>query len=279
MDQNIVKVDVNMPMPNGLEKNKFGYILRGLFRKKNKIDLSILAVLHQEAIHGIRKFMVNGHLLSECGREWKTHALEVLANSCRNAFATAIGRNKEKIHCAIKLYKGDKSIPRGDWIVWTLARSELLTSRPFTLRNNFGPEEGQKAKENSAYASITGCSDGQTEWGAQVNQVYSCFYCDNLIKHTNYVNSRDKWKDYYKSAIVFPLRWIKGQNSKIEVKGFLSFDSDTENSFGSNLSCIYNTSFDEYQKTLQDSVAYQVGGMIADVLATTINLQDKIDNK
>lgn len=285
MDPSLVKLDVNVSpqivnTSHETKKNPLEFVKRNILRIKPKIKLAVLAELHYQAIHGIRKFMVNGNLLSECECGQDTEPFEKLANDCRNAFAIAIGQNKnrQKIHCAIKLYKGTQKLPRGDWIVWTLARSELLTSQPFTLRNNFGPEEGQEAKNNSAYAALTGCSDGQTEWGARA-QVYPCFYCNDLRTHEKYVNYRKDWQDYYKTALVFPLRWIKNQESKIEIKGFLSFDSDVPNILDDGLACIYKADITEYWKSLINSTAYHAGGIIADVLATTINLQDKIEKK
>lgn len=287
MAVNLVKIDevnFNLPTPTvpvelHKPKNKFSsWVSRRILGRTGqykRISMGVLTTLHYQAIHAIRRFTVDGHLLSESGLEEETESFERLANDCRDAFGISIGQNPKKIHCSIKLYKGTRDIPQGEWTVWTLARSEFLTSEPFTLRNQFGPEAGQKAKENSAYAALTGCSDGKTEWGMQP---YSCFCCNDLKKHDKYVNTRKNWPDFYKAGMVFPLRWLKSRKSKIELKGFLSFDTDIHNFFG-DVPCIFECQFLDYYRKLIDSIAFHAGGIIADVLATTIALQDKIETK
>jgi hypothetical protein len=236
----------------------------------------ILTGLHYHAIHAIRKFMVDGHLLSESALEQEPASFESLANDCRNALAIAIGRDPKKIHCSIKLCEGTKNIPQADWLIWTLTRSELLTTEPFTLRNQFGPGSAQMTKDNSAYAALTGCSDSKTEWGGR--KVYSCFSCNDLTNHNDkYVNSRTNWPDFYKAALVFPLRWNKSRKSTIEVKGFLSFDSLIPEYFP-GIPCIYECEYIDYFRELINSVAYHTGGIMADVLATAIALQDTDDS-
>ncbi len=80
--------------------------------------------------------------------------------------------------------------------------------------------------------------------------------------------------------MVFPLRWIRGGKKEIEIKGFLSFDSKLADIF-IDMPCIFNYKggFHRYYKKLTCSPVYHVGGIIADVLATTIALQDKNENE
>ena len=233
-----------------------------------------LAPLHYLGIHAVRKFTVNGHLLGEDKLDEDFDALEALANKCRNAFASVIGRRPENLHCNIKLREGQVGCPSTEWKAWTLARSEQSTA--CSPRAEFGAEAGQQVGGNSAFAALVGCSDGHTEWGPQP---YGCFSCGDLPKYAEYVNNgRENWADFYRAAIVFPLRWLRG--GRIEIKGFLSFDSKLTDIF-IGMPCIfgYKDNFQGYYKKLTDSPVYHVGGIIADVLTMTIVLQDKNENE
>ena len=241
-------------------------------QQANTVDVRVLAALHYSAIHGIRRFAVKGHLLRPDRLVEDAEAFQSLANECRNAMASAIQQEWNSLHCTIKLCKGTPALPKADWVIWTLARSEASTSYPATLRGEFGPDAGQKAKENSAYAALIGCSDGKTEWGTRV---YPCFCCNDLTKYDEYVNTRENWRDYYRAGIVFPLRWIKEPEPEINIKGFLTFDSILTDVF-TRAPCIFEFKNDlkGYRKQLICCPTYHVGGIIADVLATAIALED-----
>ncbi len=245
-------------------------------QQTHSIIVEILGALHWSGIHGIRKFIVDGHLLDEQSLDENFEALEALATRCRDAFAANLGVEKNRLHCSIKLCEGSEGSLKAEWNIWTLARSELSPKDP--PRGPLGPEAGQLAGKNTAYAALTGCSDGKTEWAGV--RTFSCFCCGDLRKHGEYVNARSNWWDYYKSGIVFPLRWLNKTETSMKVKGFLSFDSKLRNIFGAT-PCIfdYKDDYGRYYDKLSKSHVYHVGGIMADVLATTIALQDKDEGK
>ncbi|MHA2064206.1 MAG: helix-turn-helix domain-containing protein [Candidatus Thorarchaeota archaeon] len=239
---------------------------------------TVVAALHHGAIHAIRSAAVSknlslgtnfGQLADNFGRF--ADAYEFLATKCRQGFAAAIGLEANRLQCSIKLCKtaGDK---RASSEVWTLARSEVYTSDPSILYSNLRKKITQTWGNNSASAALIGCSDRNTNWVGQ----YNCFCCNDLTKHPEYVNARLDWSKFYKSAMVFPLRWsIKGEN-ELRIRGFLAFDSMLTNIY-KDAPCIfeYKDSPNDYYIELCESVAYHVGGIIADCLATTIALANE----
>ena len=102
-----------------------------------------------------------------------------------------------------------------------------------------------------------------------------CFSCNDLTKHETFECSRDNWQRYFKSTIVFPLRYKKIKQRKHEIVGFLTFDCKFSNVFG-NIADIFEFKDkpEEYNHKLLSSTVYHVGGLIADTLATAIYLQE-----
>ena len=231
--------------------------------------IALMKALHHEAVHAIRTVAINRQLSLHDKFEQNAGVYEFLATRCRNAFASVLGLETDRFHCSIKLVDQKKKNV-AERSVWTLARSEACTADPTVLSANLRKEVLQTVGINSASAALTGCSDRKANWHGK----YNCFCCNDLTKYSEYDNARDNYKDYYRSVMVFPLRWSKRGESQITVRGFLSFDSKLTNVFP-NTPCIfeYKHSAEAYYKDLCESIPFHVGGIIADVLATLFALE------
>jgi len=240
--------------------------------------LEIIKTLHYSSVHGIREFAVNGYLTREHRIEDAGLAFKDLANKCRDSMAVAIQLEPEMLHCSIKVCEGMHEMAKPDWNVWTFARSEPLVPDTGLLRGESGPGSSQKVRDNSAYAALTGCFDGKVEWGPKA---YACFCCCDWNRHEEYyVDSRNEWLELYRASMVFPLRWVEEHEKGIAIKGFLSFYSLLPDVF-TDMPCIFDHKSDSeaYFQKLTHSVAYHTGGIIADMLATVIALEERNGNK
>lgn len=235
--------------------------------------LTVIRSLHNEAIHAIRSVFIDRQQLLVHNFKKSGEVYEFLATKCRDSFAAVIGLDPDRLHCSIKLRETIKDVRIANQKVWTLARSTSFTSDPVILQRNLRKEiKEQTVGTNSASAALVGCSDGKTNWLGK----YNCFCCDDLEKYPKYVNIRPGWPKFYKSTVVFPLRWSKRGEGELEVSGFLSFDSNLKNIF-SEIPCTfeYQHSPGEYYKKLYESATVHVGGIIADILALIIALLDE----
>lgn len=242
---------------------KLRHPLAWLSRKALKLELAkCLSALHWSGIHGIRRFCVNRHLLGKPGLEDIDEPFLALANSCRDAMATIIDFDLNNLYCTIKRCEGAKD----NAVAWTIARSD-----PFIGQREFGPDYSHRVAENSCFAALLGTRDTRNTWDPHV---YSSFTCDNLTKHNNYVDSFTNWREHLKSTMVFPLRYIRGRNSNMQIRGFLTFYANSPYVF--RVPCIFDyvRKPDDYQRELSRCSAYHVGGVLADTIAIAIALQD-----
>ncbi len=240
------------------------------------IDIQVLTSLHYSAVHEIREFAVKGYLTDRFKDD--ELAFQLLADKCRDSVAAAIQLDPEMLQCSIKVCEGTEEIAKPDWDVWTFARSEQLIPDIGLLRGESGPGSSQKIRDNSAYAALTGCFDGKIDWGPKA---YGCFCCCDWKRHEEcYVDSRSEWLELYRAIMVFPLRWIEEHEKGIAIKGFLSFYSLLPDVF-TGVPCIFEckNNREAYFRKLTYSVAYHVGGIIADILATVIALEEANGNK
>lgn len=261
-----------------LRKIKLTGILRN---SRERIILATVAKLHVGSTHEMRKFSVGNYMSPEFmdDPEASWEPFNNLAGAYRNVFSEMLEISPEHLHCTIKvcnikerLGKKEKlekkeKLGKKDWPVHTIARSSLSNRPP-----EFYPEFSHKVGENSSFAPLVGCNDKKNTW---VPNVYRCFACNDLIKHSKrYACSRENWQNYFNSTMVFPLRYRKGREPHT-IMGFLTIDSSKTNVFG-NIPDIfdYKDAPDDYLTALGYSSAYHIGGIIADTLATMFYLQE-----
>jgi len=237
---------------------------------RSRFILGFVTKLHLESAHQIRTFSIHKYFLGAIDNSLKPYEpFENLANALRNTLLEMIELPSQRLHCTIKICNSIEDLPKSQWKVYTIARS-----LPYRGREEFGPSVYHLIGSNSSFAPLVGCNDRKNTW---LPLVYSCFACNNLTKHSErYDNSRDNWSNFYRSTIVFPLRYR--ENHEIKIIGFLTFDSNQIGAFG-NIPDIfdYKDNPSAYEEKLSYSSVYHIGGIFADTLATTFHLQEKIN--
>lgn len=235
---------------------------------RQRTMLGPISKLHIHSTHQMRSFSIHKYMARgiDSTLNHPYEPFESLANANRDVFADLLEIPPQHLHCTIKICNNEKNMDKKDWKVYTIARST-----PYNRPEEFHPEY-HLVGENSSFAPLVGCDDIKNIW---LPHVYRCFVSDDLTKYFNkYACSRKNWNDYFKSTIVFPLRYRKGRTSHLII-GFLTFDSNKTKVFG-NIPDIfeYKDKPDDYLEHLSYSTAYHIGGIIADTLATTFYLQE-----
>ncbi|MBN2128563.1 MAG: hypothetical protein JW741_03670 [Sedimentisphaerales bacterium] len=236
---------------------------------------SLVRTLHHDAIHEIRRFSAEGYFQVKIDKRTPYLPYENLANACRSAMAAVTKSPARDIHCAIKRCGGERGGPPADWRVWTFAASTIESGRP----DEFGPDCYRLIGENSAFASLVGCKDRKTEWG---RYSYRCFGCNDLTEYSEYDDSDDDWSKWYKSALVYPIRYERAsaeENDKPHdfVFGFLAFDSLNPEVF-SGIPAVFEYVGQPvaYHRELNKSDVYHAGGIIADTIALGMIFENRI---
>lgn len=259
--------------------DKLAEILEKLRKELEKIapparmPRGVLMTLHRDAIHAIRKFAAEGYFRVILEYEKLYGPYEDLANCCRNAMASALKCQQRDIDCTIKISKGEKGQPNEEGKVWTFARSTVSPARPEDL----GPDCFRKIGENSMFAALVGCKDRKTNW---YPYRYCSFGCNNLPAFDNYDDTDDDWETWYRSALVFPLRfeaYSKGEDKHHDyIIGFLTFDSLDTNIFEGIPSIFHYIGEPvDYEHELMKCDAFHVGAVIADAIATALMLEKR----
>ena len=242
--------------------------LRSILKDRSD-KCSHLAAIHLLAVHEIRRFVVGGHGWGESGLKSKSLVpFRELADKCRDSMAGVLGINSEALHCTIKVCQGTNELNKGDWKVWTVARSESFGH--FRERTELGPDYSHLVKENSSFASLVGCPDNKINWPSTP---HLCFGCNNLPCCEKYAETRDRdiWEQLYSSALVFPLRYSYEGKKRHAIMGFLTFDSLYEGVFEGVPSIFdYVDEPNEYWLKLSGSSAFHAGCIMADILATAV---------
>jgi hypothetical protein len=224
---------------------------------KSRASLQLSLVLHEQAIHRMRNF--SSAVANQCWFDGGQSAIEV-CTAYRELMGNLLGLSPDQLHCCLKGFLPEKCTGAIDSVV-TVARSEPLGNRPIDL-NNY---DAHPVSENTVWASLMGRNDGARRWRA-----LKCFHCGDLYGHgNNFKCTRKEWQDYYRSTLVFPIRYMVNLNSRsCEITGFLAFDSLMKNAFGNLPDAFQYLENDvEYHTLLWKNTQFHLGAILADTLS------------
>jgi hypothetical protein len=246
----------------------------------------VLHIAHEGVLHVTRSFFSDGYSIGIEG--YKMDSLNPyiwLADKYAEAMSSALGKEKEDIHCTIKVCSENvgKKISEnigekiGNTKVWTYARSESAN------RHGIGPEHSYEIRKNTALASLLACPDVDS-YGKEINhwpEDHTCFCCGDLTDkrwQNLYQNSKSyhKYISLYKSVLTFPIRYPcedDRQQSCFAVIGFLTFDSLVPNIFEVPCTFEYIKDPNEYKAEIRNYVALNMGCLIADTLGMCTAIQ------
>ncbi|MBW3600783.1 MAG: hypothetical protein KY475_26395 [Planctomycetes bacterium] len=227
---------------------------RMVWRVRDRALLNIVRQAHCQTVHPMRQ-------LAMAMRVDDPFLASILAvqvcNGCHNAMANFLEIPESSLHCCLKLVRRQGDADE----IGTVGRSEPFDGRPIKPPE----EDAHPIQSNSVWSSLYGVDDGKSRW-----RQFRCFACNNLPSHDDFRCSREGWKMYYRSALVYPLRCPADvQGNDMLIMGFLAFDSPDTNAFR-GLPDIFNyrDAPHEYHHLLEDSTAFHLGAIFADVLGT-----------
>jgi hypothetical protein len=221
---------------------------------RHQSRLTMLSSMHLGFSHSSRLLAMQ--MMQEWDRNHMTatrDAMEVCSGA-RDAMALVTGTSP--IHCCIKIIVPGLPARVGTW-----ARSDP-EGRP-----SGDEEEPHLVQTNTVWSALTGESDGTKVWPAG----FTCFACNNLpAVGTTFACDRNKWADFYKSVLVFPVRYAKTiVGNEYRQVGFLAFDSPLVDAFPGVPSIFdYSASTPIYREELLKSPAFHIGALFADTLGT-----------
>ncbi len=216
---------------------------------KRRAALSYLTLLHQNVVHDMRTFAQCAHAPDAIGP-----TAEALCNSCRDLFCDLHELAINQLHCSIKIIDEDGS---GNAIIKTLARATPADSRPNVY-------DGHPVVSDSVWCSLLGVDDGNTRW-----EVFNCFSSNDLAGHSHYVSHRPDYQKYYRSTVVFPIRYLRStEKHDFVTVGFLAFDSPKVDAF-SRMPEILDKGvvWADFHDRLKDQSSFHAGAMVVDCLA------------
>ena len=232
---------------------------------RGRVVVKTLQSVHVDVVHEMRDLAVTWTEFKDFERVYRE--AEDVCTGCASGMRSILELKPSELHCCIKLFalNDQPNQPREQRIA-TFARSQPSDSRPAEI----GLEYTNPIAKNTVWSSILGLPDEETNWKTP----YSCFACNDLQKNQHLIRcDRKMWYTYYKSALVFPLKYVNHEASvkhQVKVFGFLAFDSPKIGAFG-NIPCIFEhrdqTKWGEYNTQLADSSAFQLGAIMADVLS------------
>jgi len=125
-----------------------------------------------------------------------------ISTECRKLMGNLLELPAEKLHCCIKVIVPKTNDSEEDKVA-TWVRSRPVDDRPVET----GEDNAHLVSKNSVWSALYGRSDQRTNW-----RPFSCFACNDLMSHADiFVCDRENWPWYYKSTLVFPLRYPKNQ--------------------------------------------------------------------
>jgi len=229
---------------------------------RSRAALGLFIRLHNNVVHRMRALAVRMD-------EWEHQQIETstlardFCTECNILLADLLELDTNHLHCCIKVLSRGQE-PNDD-IVKTWIRSE-----PYDAREEDGLTNGYHVCDNSVWAALLGRFDGRINW----EQPFACFACNDLFEHgEDYRNSRVNWRAYYRSTLVYPLRYLTYENGerRFNAIGFLAFDSPVKNAFPRAPDIYkYRSELDkraDYISRLSAIAAFQVGAVIADTLS------------
>jgi len=238
--------------------------LNGVVRSvRTRASLELFRQLHEQVIHNSRELGVRME-------DWNLTQVEttnLAKNVCTastHLLSNLLELKSGHLHCCIKvlLPPTEKDSTPNNAQVATWIRSEPYDARP-------NDKTLYHVSDNSVWSSLLGCNDGKFDWEIP----YSCFACNDLYAHESFRNSRANWRNYYRSALVFPIRYMTHEEGQavFNVMGFLAFDAPNKRAFD-NVPDIYDYKDDlgkraEYFSLLSNTTVFQVGAVIADTLS------------
>lgn len=236
--------------------------------------------LHLEAIHRVRRLKAG---LAATDESWDSRIRELpeFCTAARSVMGRALGLGEEALHCCIKAFPesaAPESAARqsnlGDLEVATLGRSLPSDGRP----NEQWPADPHLVKKNTVFASLLGAAV-EPEGGGGLYQWkrFNAFSCNDLMRWNDegwFHCSRHDWKQFYRSALVYPIRVVYYSNltlNKPTVVGFLAFDCPRTDGFA-GLPDIFQYMNDptKYERKLRDCPVFHLGAILADVLAIAL---------
>lgn len=184
-----------------------------------------------------------------------------ICTEARELLGTFLELEPNDLHCCLKVMIASSGRPEDDRVA-TWARSEPLDDRPLNGKG----DQGHLVSRNTVWSALLGRSDGNHLW-----RVFNCFCCNDLLKHGDKFRcDRENWSRYYRSTLVFPLRYrVEQTETPYRHIGFLAFDSPKIGAFR-RLPNIFD-SWDEpspYRNELELRTAFHLGAICADVLGT-----------
>ncbi len=180
-----------------------------------------------------------------------------ICTSFQSLMGAILEKRDQELHCCIKVLLKSSDGDR----VGTIGRSEPYDHRP----QENDAEAAHLVERNSVWCCLLGRNDGKFEW-----PVFSCFACGDLQAHPlDFKCDREHWQQFYRSTLVFPLRYIKDEvNSSFVTFGFLAFDSPLANAFGDLPDIFrYRERWHVYHQRLQKRAVFHVGAVFADTLS------------
>ena len=182
----------------------------------------ILWPLHWEVVHEMRDFA-----LILCDPQPNTYEAkrkaQKLCTNLRELMGMLVRQPDHYVHCCLKMFPEDAGNPSVNRVeVW--ARSTPLDGRAHLIDHD---PTINLVSRNSRWAALLRQYDGTTHWG---QHEYTCFSCNALEKHKQFRCDIPDWERYFKSVMVFPLRYCKAPDDQ-QVIGFLQFDSPRQHAF------------------------------------------------
>lgn len=232
-----------------------------VWRVREIAMVGVAKQLHVNVLHRIRKLGLGM-------QDWHDRdsdaamALEI-SSECRKTMGALLELRPNELHCCMKTLLHDGGNPSQDR-VGTWVRSEPLDTRPVESGN----ENAHLVSKNSVWSALLGRSDGVTHW-----KPFSCFACNDLAKHPQLFQcDRAQWAQYYRSALVFPIRYPKNvQANEFGHIGFLAFDSMKVGAFR-GLPDIFQYRDDPtaYRQLLEATTPFHIGSIMADTLGACL---------
>jgi hypothetical protein len=233
---------------------------------RNRSTQGLFLRLHTEVIHNMRMLGVKLNHWDHNDSETLTLVGDVcnVCNACNDLMSDLLEIDKYHMHCCIKVLVKRPNIEED--LVETWMRSD-----PSDGRNEDDDPNSHLVSKTSTWSALLGRFDGKYNW----EKPFCCFSCNDLLDNADvYQNSRNGWEKYYRSTLVFPLRYptYEGRQRKYNVVGFLAFDSSKKNAFVS-LPNIFDyrdniNKISDYQSLLAASAPFHLGAIMADTLST-----------